>query len=63
MRTCWEADDDKGDDFSVEEIASKPIEIAWWGWLLICAVLGSILWGTYVAGRRAWNQRKFYERR
>jgi hypothetical protein len=47
----------------VEEIAFKPIEIAWWGWLLICAVLGSILWGTYVAGRRAWNQRKYYERR
>ena len=62
MCMYWGADDDEG-MISVEEIASKPIEIAWWGWLLICAVLGSILWGTYVAGRRAWHQRKFHERR
>ena len=47
----------------MEEIATKPIEIAWWGWILIFAVLGSILWGAYVAFLRASNPWKFSKRR
>jgi hypothetical protein len=41
------------------EIDLKTIEIAWWGWILICAVLGSLLWFAYVAGRRAWRRQRF----